>query len=81
MMEVFNIEAIGRVHGGRSKPEDDDWGASKASIVLDPVRFGRDALLGLDQFSHAEIVFVFVFDRVELDEITFDARHPRGRQD
>jgi tRNA (Thr-GGU) A37 N-methylase len=30
----------------------------------------------LDAFSHVEIVFVF--DRVSDDQITFDARHPRG---
>jgi len=78
-MEIFEIEAVGRVHGGRSKPEDDDWGASRVSIVLDPDRFGPEALLGLDQFSHAEIVFIF--DRVDPDQITFDARHPRERQD
>ncbi len=78
-MDVFEIEAVGRVIGGRTEPEDDDWGASRASIELDPARFGPEALIGLDQFSHAEIVFVF--DRVGAEEITLDARHPRGRRD
>lgn len=78
-MDVFEIEAIGRVVGGRSRPDDDDWGANRASIQLDAERFGPEALTGLDQFSHAEIVFVF--DRVGADEITFDARHPRGCRD
>ena len=35
--------------------------------------------MGLDAFSHAEVVFVF--DRVGDDEITYDARYPRGRKD
>lgn len=77
-MTQFALTAIGRVHGGRSVAEDDDWGASRARIELDP-RFTPEALAGLDAFSHAEIVFVF--DRVGEEEITYDARHPRGRQD
>ena len=73
------MTAIGRVEGGRDVAEDDDWGASRAAIRLDPARFGPDALAGLDMFSHAEIVFVF--DRVTDDEIVTGARHPRGRKD
>ena len=73
------MTAIGRVEGGRDVAEDDDWGASRAAIVLDPARFTPDALAGLDTFSHAEIVFVF--DRVTDAEIVTGARHPRGRKD
>jgi tRNA (Thr-GGU) A37 N-methylase len=73
----FEIEAIGRVEGGRTDPVDDDWGDSRAAIVLDPERFGPDALAGLDGFSHAEIVFVL--DKVTADRIETGARHPRGR--
>lgn len=69
---------IGRVEGGRSEPEDDDWGASLARIVLDPARFDDEALLGLDAFSHAEVVFVF--DKVGDDQIVTGARHPRGNK-
>lgn len=69
---------IGRVEGGRTVPEDDDWGASRARIVLDAERFDDEALLGLDAFSHAEIVYVF--DRVSDDEIVTGARHPRGNK-
>lgn len=70
---------IGQVSGGRSDPIDDDWGQSRASIELDAARFDDTALSGLDQFSHAEIVFVF--DRVSDGEIVSGARHPRGRAD
>ena len=76
MTTSFCIEAIGRVRGGRDVAEDDDWGRSRAAIELDAARFGEDALLGLDSFSHAEIVFLF--DRVREDEINRGARHPRG---
>jgi tRNA-Thr(GGU) m(6)t(6)A37 methyltransferase TsaA len=78
-MEVFQIEAVGRVRGGRRVPDDDDWETNQALIELDPGRFSVESLLGLEQFSHAEIVFVF--DRVRPDEVTYDARHPRGRRD
>lgn len=77
-MSTFTIRAVGHVRGGRAVPEDDDWGGSRASIVLDPDRFTQDALLGLDAFSHAEIVFLF--DRVREDDVTYDARHPRGNR-
>jgi tRNA-Thr(GGU) m(6)t(6)A37 methyltransferase TsaA len=78
-MEVFQIEAVGRVRGGRRVPDDDDWETNQALIELDPGRFSVESLVGLEQFSHAEIVFVF--DRVRPDEVTYDARHPRGRRD
>jgi tRNA (adenine37-N6)-methyltransferase len=77
-VETFTIEAVGRVRGGRDVPEDDNWGASRASILLDGARFSSEALLGLEAFSHAEVVFVF--DRVGDQELTFDARHPRGNK-
>ena len=78
-MAEYRIEAIGRVRGGRAAAEDDDWDASRARIELDPKRFTADALLGLDGFSHAEVLFVF--DRVGEGEVEHGARHPRGRTD
>jgi tRNA (adenine37-N6)-methyltransferase len=73
------IDPIGHVRGGRSEAIDDDWGASLATIALDPKRFTADALLGLDGFSHAEIIYLF--DKVSDDKIETAARHPRGRSD
>lgn len=75
----YSITPIGHVEGGRAVPEDDDWGGSRAAIVLDPARFTPEALMGLDEFSHAEIIFLF--DRVTDDKIETGARHPRGRTD
>jgi tRNA (adenine37-N6)-methyltransferase len=69
---------IGRVEGGRADPEDDDWGESRARVVLDPERFDDEALMGLETFSHAEIVYVF--DKVTDDQIVTGARHPRGNK-
>ncbi|WP_419253151.1 SAM-dependent methyltransferase [Caulobacter sp. ErkDOM-YI] len=67
---------IGQVQGGRAVAEDDDWGASRAAIVLDPARFDAEALIGLETFSHAEVIYVF--DKVTDDQIVTGARHPRG---
>ncbi len=73
------MQPVGWVRGGRALPEDDNWGASRAEIHLDPGRFTAEALMGLDAFSHAEVVFVF--DKVTEDDIVLTARHPRGRAD
>lgn len=78
-MDVFELKAIGVVRGGRNAPEDDNWEGVSAEIELDLNQFNAEALLGLDQFSHAEIVFVF--NQVGPDDITYDARRPRGRTD
>lgn len=75
----FTLTAIGRVHGGRTEPIDDDWGASRATILLDPARFGDDALAGLEAFSHVEIVYLF--DKVAEADVVLGARRPRGRAD
>jgi tRNA (adenine37-N6)-methyltransferase len=63
----FAMKAVGQVSGGRANAIDDDWGKSRARIVLDPAQFEASALAGLGDFSHAEIVY--------------GARHPRGRTD
>jgi len=73
----YRIDPIGHVEGGRETPSDDHWGASRATIRLDPARFTAEALLGLDAFSHAEIVFLFH----QADTVETGARHPRGRSD
>ncbi len=75
----FTMKAVGRVSGGRGEPIDDDWGASRATVELDPGRFDETALAGLEAFSHAEIVYVF--DRLADDEVVAGARRPRGRED
>lgn len=78
-MMTFTIEPIGTVRGGRSNPVDDDWGQSLAAVDLNPGRFNTEALKGLEEFSHVEIVYVF--DKVSDDKIESGARHPRDRSD
>src|SRR5439155_16048582 len=46
---------------------------------LDPRRFTPDALIGLDAFSHVEVVFHFhAFPEAGIEA---GSRHPRGRAD
>ena len=79
MNGTIALQPVGHVGGGRIVPEDDDWDANRAVIVLDADRFTPASLQGLDGFSHVEIVFVF--DQVDENDITAGARHPRGRTD
>jgi tRNA (Thr-GGU) A37 N-methylase len=79
MTRTFTLEPVGFVRGGRAEPIDDDWGKSRARLDLDPARFKPEALAGLGDFSHAEIVYLF--DQVRDEEIETGARHPRGRTD
>ncbi|MBD3731232.1 MAG: SAM-dependent methyltransferase [Sphingopyxis sp.] len=75
----FTLTPIGHVRGGRADAIDDDWGASRATIALDPDKFTPDAFAGLADFSHAEVIFLF--DKVPDEKIETGARHPRNRAD
>ena len=79
MEQAIAMVPIGVVRGGRAAIVDDDWGASRARIELDPTNFGPEALAGLQDFSHIEVLFHF--DQVPLAKIETGARRPRGRAD
>ena len=79
MSQAFTLRPIGTVSSTRDTPIDDDWDAIPAHIDLDPEQFDEEALMGLDAFSHCEILFLF--DRVPDEKIETGARHPRGRED
>jgi tRNA (adenine37-N6)-methyltransferase len=72
------IEPIGYVVSSRQEPVDDDWGAVTATVTLDGRHFTPDALAGLAEFSHVEIVFIF--HQVDGEEVETGARHPRGNR-
>ena len=76
---AVDMTPIGRVSSPRTEPLDDDWDAVPATITLDADRFTPDALAGLEEFSHVEVVFVF--DRVDPDSVQTAARRPRGNPD
>lgn len=77
-MEPISCLPIGRVVGGRVPAEDDAWGSVTAVIRLDE-RFGPEALAGLDDFSHIEVVYVF--DQVPESNVETGARRPRNNPD
>ncbi len=72
----MDIEAIGRVASSRKEPLDDDWDKVTATITLDADKFTPQALWGLDEFSHLEVVYLF--DQVDPRTVQTAARHPRG---
>lgn len=76
---TINLEPVATVIGGRADPTDDDWDKERAVIELDAARFSAEAVEGLDNFSHIEVVFHF--DRVPDDKVQYGARHPRGNTD
>ena len=75
---ALTVEPIGFVVGGRTEVVDDDWGAVTAVIRLSD-KFSPDAVLGLDGFSHLEVVYAF--HRADPAELERGARHPRGNTD
>ena len=76
---MFELRPVGHVVDGRTDRDNTDyWGDSECAVELDP-SFGEAALVGLEEFSHVEILFVF--DRTtERDDYT-SPRSPRGRAD
>ncbi len=73
----ITLTPIATVRSPRTEIEDDNWGDVVSQIVLTD-DFTEDALLGIEEFSHAEIVFYF--DRVKDEKIVSGARYPRGNQ-
>jgi len=79
MLDSLTVTPIGVVRSRIRQTEDDVWGGVTSRIEVDRSRFTSDALAGLAEFSHVEVVFVF--DRVEEEAVTVGARRPRGRPD
>ena len=73
---MFEMIPIGWVRVGRTEAIDDDWGSVESVIELDGKVVDASAVIGLDEFSHIEVVFVF--DRVDKSAIVRNARYPRG---
>lgn len=78
-MDTVSLQPIGIVSSLRKEPIDDYWGDEVAEIHLDEERFRPDALFGLAEFSHVEIVFLM--NRVDPTKVETGARHPRERTD
>ena len=72
---MITLNPIGVVRTGRLDTRDDDWGDVESVVELRS-DVPADSLAGLEDFSHAEIVFVF--DRIDEASIVLGTRHPRN---
>lgn len=75
-MESVCFEPVGQVISGRKEPRDDGWDQVESVVLLDGKRFGPEALLGLGEFSHLEVIFHM--HRVRPEKIHRGARRPRN---
>ncbi|MDT0317407.1 SAM-dependent methyltransferase [Streptomyces millisiae] len=79
MTEEFTVVPVAHVVGGRIEPTDDYWGGSRAIIRIDATRFGTGSVVGLEDFSHIEVVFRFhLTDPTDLHP---EPRRPRDNPD
>ena len=76
-MEITS-RPIGFVRNARREVEDDDWGGLVSEIVIEEP-LGAEALQGIEDFSHAEVIFYF--DQVDEARIVTGTRHPRNNPD
>lgn len=73
----ITLEPVGYVRGGRRAAEDDYWGEARATIEL-AEGIPAEALAGLADFSHAEVIFFF--HQADPAKVVSGARHPRNNQ-
>ena len=74
----IELTPIAYVSNSRKEITDDFWGGIVSEIVLTD-DFPPDAFKGLEDFSHAEIIFHF--DKADKDEALTGKSHPRGNTD
>jgi len=73
-MKSISLVPIGVIRSTRKEAKDDNWNAETASVELDAGQFSEEAMAGLSDFSHAEIIFYM--DRVNPSKVEKAARHP-----
>jgi tRNA-Thr(GGU) m(6)t(6)A37 methyltransferase TsaA len=76
-MEQVTLGVVGFVRSPRTDPADSEWGALESTIEIAPGL--APALRGLEQFSHALVVFLMHVE--DLSEAPTLVRRPRGRDD
>lgn len=77
MSDQFEVNAVGTVRSSRIAPADDLWDRETSRIeVIEP--FDERSLMGLADFSHC--IVVYVFDKASWDESRM-SRHPRENSD
>ncbi len=79
MQNEFTLIPIGHVVCTRSEAFDDDWDAVTTWIDLDSSVLEPSAAVGLDAFSHIEVIYLF--DRLLKGQVVTGSRRPRGNPD
>jgi tRNA-Thr(GGU) m(6)t(6)A37 methyltransferase TsaA len=74
----IELAPMGYVKSTRATLRDDHWDQEKVSIELDQ-KFSTESLMGLESFSHVEIIFYM--DQVDPLKIETQARHPRNNKE
>lgn len=78
MTEII-LQPVGRIESPRIQLVDDQWGDIISTIHLDSEQFTEEAIAGLEDFSHLEVIFYM--HQVPEESIQKNARHPRNRTD
>jgi len=68
------VKPVAYVSNNRNISEDDHWDEVVSEIKLVDL-FSSECLVGIEQFSHLEIIFYF--DRLKDEEVVLDLRYPR----
>lgn len=74
-MKTVQLEPVGQVISEIENQRDERWGDITAEIRLDAARFEPEALEGLQEFSHVEVLFQF--DQLPDSAVEIKTRHPR----
>jgi tRNA-Thr(GGU) m(6)t(6)A37 methyltransferase TsaA len=75
---AVSVAPVGMVTYGRLHPQQTDHWGGVISVVHIDHRFSNDCLVGLDEFSHAEILFLF---HLASEREAYPPLRPRGRPD
>src|SRR4030095_5032179 len=73
--DMIVLQPIGIIRNSRQSIEDDNWGGIVSEIEID-APLGTEGLAGIEEFSHAEVIFYF--HEVEEQKIVSGARPPRN---
>lgn len=74
---MYSIEPIGFVRNNRKKTVDDFWGGVVSEIIISE-KISAESLLGIEDFSHLEIIFYFHL--ADLAKINISASYPRDNK-
>lgn len=74
---MYTIEPIAIVRNDRKKTDDDFWGDIISEIVISN-KISRDSIMGIEEFSHLEIIFYFHL--ADISQINISASYPRDNR-